>query len=485
MGSLIYFTSNPSEYDDLEGLIISEQPPPGFIQGADRNVVAIAGGTLRGPVDTPVVVTDQKSFESVFGNRSRYGSTVLANETWLALANKKFGPRVVVCRAAAAAAAAATHNLLATATPIVTVTASSVGAWGLDITVDVVAATDANANHFDLLVHYRGDTTRYANIDVSATGNNNIALVIPNTYDVLVTVTKLADGRPDNVAGAALTGGSDGSIADADYTASGRAMDKINNYPGVSLCLVAARSTTAIKAQVLSIAPSTPDRSWVIWNGSHTADDAAADTDAALYRSDRIIYAWNSPTIFDPEVAQLTEVPPHAFMASIFSQTDVDQHVASKRTIAMLSSINSLHFAPNRGQLIGLKNAGVAALEQLPSGFKFRSGVTTSLTSGKTEIARRRQADFLQLSAADRLQDYVQETDTDDTSKAIIAELDAFSASYRDQQRIVADYAILGHATNAAGVKVIKWRVKLIGHILYLVLETEIGTGVTIEAQAA
>lgn len=485
MGSLIYFTSNPSEYDDLEGLIISEQPPPGFIQGADRNVVAIAGGTLRGPVDTPVVVTDQKSFESIFGNRSRYGSTTLANEVWLALCNKKFGPRVVVCRAAAAAAAAATHSFVATATPIVSVTASSVGAWGGDITCDIVNATDGNSNHFNLVVHYRGDQTTYANIDVSATGNNNIALVVPNTYDVLVTVAKLADGRPDNVTGTALTGGSDGSIADSDYTGSNRAMDKINNYPGVSLCLIAQRSTTAIKAQILSIAAVTPDRSWAMWNGSHTADDAATDTDAALYRSDRIIYCWNSPTILDPEVAQLTEVPPHTFMASIFSQTDVDQHVASKRTMAMLASISSLHFAPTRGQLIGLKDAGVCALEQLPTGFKFRSGVTTSLTPGKLEIARRRQADFLQLSAADRLQDYVQEVDTDDTAKAIIAELDAFSASYRDQNRIVADYAILGTATNAQGVKVVKWRVKLIGHILYLVLETEIGTGVTIEAAAA
>lgn len=483
MGSLIYFTSNPSEYDQLEGIIVSEQPPPGWIPGANLNVVALVGETLRGPVDTPIVVTDQKSFESIFGNRSRYGSTVAANDVWTALVNKKFGPQVVVVRAAAAAAAAATHTFNATSTPILTISASSPGAWGLDLSVDIVAATDANSNHFNAVIHYRGDSTTYENIDVSATGNNNIAMVVPNDPTVLVTMTKIADGRPDNVAGAALTGGTNGTIADTDYTASGRCMDQANNYPGVAVCLVVNRQTTAIKAYELTLAGLTPDRSWIMWNGSHTATASQADTDAQLYASDRIWYCWNSPTILDPEVSQLVEVPPHTFLASIISQTAVDQHVASNRTIKMLSGIQSLHFNPSRGDLIGLKDAGVAALEPLRSGFKFRSGVTTNLNPGLQEIARRREADFLQLSAADRLQAFVQELDTDDVSKAIIAEIDAFSASYKDQNRIIADYAIIGTATNAEGVKVIKWRVKLIGFILYLVLETEIGTGVTIVSE--
>jgi hypothetical protein len=484
MGSQIYFTTNPGEYDDLEGVIISEQNPPGFVVGADRTVVGITDVTLKGPVDTGVVVTSQEEFEAIFGHRSRFTDTTLVNQIWLAMARKPFAPQVVVVRAAAAGAVTGTLTLSnVTPTAILRVDASSPGAWAGDVTAAVVAASDADANKFDLVVAYRGGSTTYKNLNLQ-TGFNNIADVVPTDNTVLVTLTKLADGRPLNSAAAALASGADGTIADSDFTAANRAMAVLDNYPGISFCIVANRATSAVKGNILTLASAGVDRMWGMWNGSHTADRAAVVTDAASYRSDRIVYCWNSPKIADPETEVLTEVPPHHFMASIFAQSDVDWHVSSKRTFKQTVAIKSLHFAPTRGDLILLKNAGICALEQRKAGYAFRSGVTTSITPGLTEIARRRQADFLQLSVAERLADFVAEADTTANSNAIVGEIDAFSATYRDQERIVKDYSIIGQATNAQGVKVLRWRVALIRHMLHLVLETEIGTGVTIVVDA-
>ncbi len=486
MGSLIYFTTNPGEYDDLEGVIVSEQVPPGFITGADRNGVIVCGETLKGPVDVAVQVGSEQEFEDIFGHYTRPNSSTVVNKVRQFLLKKPFANPLVIVRAAAAAAAIAEKDFVATATPIINIAASSAGAWGADLTAAISAATDADANHFNLTIAYRGKSILYPNLDTT-TGNNNLLATIGNDNSVLVTVTKLADGRPDNVAATALTdtAGSDGTIADSDYTASGRALDVGAIYPGVSVLATAERCTAAVKAAIKVLADAAVDRMFMMWSGTHGDSVATVVADVASYRSDRIVYTYNSPYIIDPEFGTEVRVPPHSFMASIFSQTDVNWSVASRRTTKSTGGISRLTVALTRANLISLKAAGICALEQLKDGFRFRSPVTTSLTSGLTEIARRRCADFLQLSVAERLQDYVEEEDTETVNAAILGEIDAFCADLRDQERVIKDYSILGEATRVDGVKVLKWRVQLIKHIKHLVLETEIGTGVTIEVAAA
>jgi hypothetical protein len=486
VSSLIRFSTNQSEWATLEGLIISEQTPPGFIAGAQRNVVCFVGETLRGPVDVAVDCNTAEDVIKTFGHRSRFGNSTLVNSVWLALQRKPFG-KVVVVRTAAAAAVAATRNFLATATPIITVTASSVGAWGNDLTVEVIAATDANANHFNLRVNYRGGTTTYENLDVSAVGNNNISLVIPTTYETLITVTKLADGRPDNIGPTALstTPGADGSVADTDYTAANRGLNVAASYAGVSVVTTADRCTTAVKSTISTLAAAAADRMFLMWNGSHTATVSAIQTDAALYRGDRVIYCENSPTILDPETASTVEVAPTSVMASILSQIDVMQHTSSMRTLKQTAGILSVHFNRSIQDLKDLKAAGVCSLEKQSVGFRFRSGVTTSITAGLTEIVRRRECDFLQLSAAERLQVYVYEEDTTDNTAAMIGELNSFCDGFKRLGTIIRAFSVEGLALDPQGNKVIRWRVQLIGHVKQLVLQTNIGTGVTIELTAA
>jgi hypothetical protein len=174
-------------------------------------------------------------------------------------------------------------------------------------------------------------------------------------------------------------------------------------------------------------------------------------------------------------------------MASILSQIDVDVHAGSFETLSFLAGITRVtNNALTRPDLITLQDAGICQLERTTEGFQFRSVVTTDLTDGKTELARRRACDFLQLSAATRLRYYVKRKNTPTNRASAASELIAFSEDLRSRERVVEDYEIDQESVNndaqrARGEEHILWRVKLIGHILSLVLETDIGTGTIIE----
>lgn len=483
-------TTNPGEFLRLEGVYIFERNPPAFVRGVFLGVVGVTGATLRGPVDTPVEISSESRFVEVFGHRGLFGSDTEVNEVRQFLQNKPFG-KLVVVRAAATAAATAERDFLDTATPVINIAATSPGAWGNDLTVDIENATDGDADHFNLKVNYRGTVTTYENLDVS-TGNDNLLSVIGSDLGNLVAVVKLADGRPDNVAAAGLTdtAGSDGTIADTDYTASGRAIDQLSNYRGIGVMAVATRSTAAIKAKMQLDALASSDRLFVIWNGNHSETVTNVATDAALYRSDRIVYVENSTNTFDFEIGAQVQVPPHSFLCSILSQTDVDVNPGEEATKQFSGGITGLQYeSRTREDYITLKEAGVASWEKDETGgFLIVSGVVNDLTPGKTQITRRRSADFLQLSAASRLRFFVKKKNTLENRTQMAAELAAFSNTLRDEGRIIEDFeieqeSVNTEATRAQGLEKLLWRVKLIGHMLHIVLETEIGE--TVELREA
>lgn len=483
------FTSNPAEYLRHPGLYITEVAPPGFISGVALGTVGVIGQTLRGPVNTPVEITSIARFTEVFGHRSRYGSDTEANFVRQFLINKRFG-KVVVVRAAAAAAATAEMDFDATATPIINVAATSPGAWGNDLTVAIEAATSGVSTEFNLVVNYRGTTTTYRNLTVDGS-NNNLASEIGTDLGNLVVVTKLANGRPDNAAAAALTdtAGSDGSIADADYTGTDDVIDQIKAYPGVAIVASADRMTAAVKGAFLTAAAAASDRIFLLWSGTHSDSIATAVTDAASYRDDRIVYCFNSPYIIDPETAEETRVPPVSFMASVLAMTDVDVDPIDQDNKQYLTGISRLTYESiTRESFITLKEAGICAIEKL-DGFNFAEGVLNYLVAGQTRITRRRSCDFLVLSAADRLKYFVGKKNTIELRIQMGGELTGFSQSLLDQGRVVEDFSVDQISQNTAalraqGQETIFWQVKLIGHALSLVLKAEIGETVTIQEAA-
>jgi len=516
MASDVFFTTNPAEFTRLEGLYVAERNPPGFIRGADLSTVGIGGVTVRGP-ETPQLITSTSRFLEVYGGRDRGSGGVLVNEVWAALLNKPMGT-LYVRRVAAVDAVAASLSpetaLDGTGAAIIRIDASSRGAWGEDVLTRVEDASNGVATSFNLRIKYQGKETLYENLNVNGATDDNLAEVIGDDIANTITLTKLADGRPANYAditeadwivkddadgfmalGRVLTAyvsvpGDDGTAVAADYNA---AVTDLANTNGISIVEMAGASVdqNGMHATMVLEAANVTDRIFVTWSGTHgqaVATETANLTTDITTRSDRIVWCYNSAITLDPETGLEVTRGAHEWMCGVLTNNDVDIHPGARQTADQLAGIKRLSSETlTRADLIALRDAGICTLEKLSGLFLFRSGVTTSLVTGKTEITRRRSADFLQLSAADKLREFVKAKNTVEARAQIAGLLVGFSQSLRDQQRVVENFAIDQESVNteaqrAQGVEKVLWRVKLIGHILHLVLETEIGTGVVIEA---
>jgi hypothetical protein len=491
----VYYTSNPADYSKLEGLYVSEQNPPGFIQGADVSITGIAGKCVRGPTDHCVEITSPGRFLEVFGGRDKTANGsggARIGEVHAALLNKKFGT-VIVRRVAASDATKASHAFSdAVPTQIMQVVASSVGSWGQNITAEVMDASDGDANHFNLQVTYLGQVVTYQNLDLH-NGTDNSAQVIGSDDGRLIDIVKTVDGRPVNGSSALATAGVDGTLAVTDYNAG---VNDLAIYPGVSVVLVpeaVTGSAAAFHTNLVTLSQQVSDRIFLTWaqvHGQAVATETAQVAAQITTRTDRIWWCYNSAYTVDPDTGTELQQGPHVWLASILSQIDVDVHPGAVETQALLAGITRLtNTSLSRDDLIALRAAGISTLERLTNGFQFRSVVTTDLTAGKTEGTRRRMADFLQVSAAGRLESYVKAKNTTANRATLAAELTAFSQQLRLQGRIIQDFAIDQQSVNsdaqrAQGIEQILWRVDLIDHILALVFKTEIGTGVVIQQAA-
>lgn len=500
------FTTNDADIVALEGLYIKERNPPASVVEASLNTVGVFGKTMKGPVGKAVKISSEARFLEVYGGG--YLNGVRVNDVWTSMLNKGMSS-LVVSRVAAAAAVAASFTLETLAngsgTTVARVDATSVGTWGNSVKIAVVNATDSDALKWDLITKdtLTGKTTRYPNLNTQA-GQNNLATVIVADDGNLVVLTKLGDGRPINtsgIAGADADGfislgqtiasftsvaGTDGSVADSDYITG---LSFLSNEPGIACIFAAEFQSSALKDAMEVAANASSDRVFVIGANSESVAVAAAITDVANYRTDRIVYAYKHAYTIDPVLGAEILTHPASWMACLFANTDVDIHVGEEDTKRFLAGITRLHGAAlARADYVSLRAAGISALEIDLGSPVFVSGVTTSVVPGKTEISRRRMADFLQLSLAQSLRFTVKKKNTASRRVANVGMINAFLGDLRNAERVVEDFKTDGEILNtptqrSQGIEKILVRVKLIGHMLHVVLETEIGTGVVITAQ--
>lgn len=513
----IYFSTNPSDYTKLEGLYISERNPPGFIQGADLSVVGLAGKCVRGPL-TPQLITSPARFLEVYGGRDRTAlgtGGARVGEVHGALLNKKFGA-IVVRRVAAADAVKAAFTWESAAggggTQLLKIEAANVGLWGNDVAFKISDPSDANVNHFKCTIRYLGKEYVYDNLDISST-NDNLAVVVGTDVGTLVVLTKLAAGRPSNtvastdgadttafvllgqtgVAGYTGLAGTDGTLVVGDYNSG---MNDLAVYPGVSVCLVpepVTGSAATFHGNLVTLASQVSDRIFLTWAqafGQSVSTEAAQIAAQITTRSDRIWWCYNAPWTIDADTKAEIQTAAHVWLASILSQISVGIHAGSAQTQELLAGITRVtQTSLTRADLITLRNAGISTLERLDEGFQFRSVVTSDLTSGKTEGARRRIADFLQLGASKRLRHFVKARNTVPNRATMAAELTAFSRAEQNPETGVIDQFVIDQVSvntptqRGQGLEKLLWRVKIVDFILWLVFETEIGSGVVIEQQ--
>lgn len=489
-----FFSNNSSDWTALEGVYINNLVPPAAILGVNLNGVGIAGKTIKGPINTPVLVSSPQRFVDVFGSRDMGTGGAVLNDVWLTMLNKQFGPQTYVVRAAAAAAVLATKN---TSDGYMKIDASSKGVWGNSTSFQVANATDGNVNHFNLtVVDYAGKTTVYQNLDIS-TGVDNLSVKVGDDYANPVVLTKLLSGRPVNQGPTFLLSGADGTIADSDYTATDGPIDVGTNLQGIGVFLVANRSSATLKTKIQTNAGTVSDRLFLICPDTAATSLATAVTEVASYRSVRVVYCFNHPYTLDPIAALNIQVQPNDWMASILSQTNVSVNPASATdTNTLLQGISKLTIpAMKRADYISAKNAGIAALESQSTGFNFYSGCNTFLVdgTGRDQIDVTRETDFILLSLANALKPFVKQKASDARRAQMVSEMTGFLQSL--QGTIIAEDSedagpgfLVDNSTlntpisRGQGIEQILLKVRLLNDMDYIVLTASIGTQVTISA---
>lgn len=497
------------------GLYFREITPPGAIGGTLNRALGIAGQCVRGPVGRVVEINSPGRFEEVYGARDYGSGGTLIGEVWKSLLNKPVG-RQLIARVAAAAAVTASFDWETAAggggTAVLRIAATSPGLWGNDVQFKISAATNGVANAFNLTVKWGTRQKLYENLDITTTLDNT-ASVVGDDDGNLVVLTKLAAGRPVNTAAgvdgadsnafvnlgetvAAFTSvaGTEGSIADSDFTAANGPMEQLANYKGVGVVFVAGRSVAAIKTKLATLAAASNDRLFLACPDSSSVTLASAITEVGtLARHQRLVYCFNHVRTLDPQTAQLITTEPHAWMAAILNQTDADVHPGVTEGRAMLGGIAALTFenlAP--GDYDSADAAGINALERGETGgFGWVSGVTTDLAGAQKQIVVRRQRDYLNSLCASVLQDSLYKPNTKSRRVADKSDLESALGGLAKQERYVAlqsDGSPAVEVQNELDVNSqTDWdnnihktlvRAKLISHNLVMVLLVEIGTTV-------
>lgn len=494
----------------VEGVYIKETDPPASVAGVSLNGVAVFGTTLKGPIGKAVEITSESRFLQVFGGGWLNGAIV--SNVWKSLVNKSFS-KLVIARVAAAAAVKASFTTETAAagggTAIMRIDASSVGAWGNYLKFKVAAATNAVATSFNLIIKdtITGNTVTYENLSCNGT-DDNLAVTVGTDDGRLVDLVKLANGRPvNNAAGvdgadsdgftflgqtvAAFTSvaGADGTVAETDYYGTNKGLDLVKAYVGTgapAIVFCAEFYHANLLTQMRTAALASSDRLFLCGPATDATTVSTAATEAQTAVSDRIVYTFNHPYTFEPVNGTEILTRPESWMATVLANTDVDIHPGEEDTKRYLAGISRLSQASlSRADYTALKAAGICALEVDLGNPVFVSGEVTSRVAGKTQITRRRMADFLQLSGANALRYHVKKKNTVERRRAINATLKGWLQTLQGNSRIVESFVIDGEILNnetdrANGIERILMRVKLIGHMLFIVLQTEIGTGVTI-----
>lgn len=474
----IYRTNNPTEFDDVDGIIIDESAPSPDISGVAANIAILVGQFERGPhsMEEPGSIG---AFHELFGKSSFSGN--------LALKNKKFGRlRIIRVEATGALKAAKTFQS-AGAVDIITFTAKYKGAYGNSIKVTIengsssgkkytIEDTSANA----VLPKEVYDNLAITDIDSSTFANSNLV-------DVTVVATS---AEPANAAATALAAGADGTAGDADYEAAiaKAAVEAAGN-------VLFLDSYNATRNGYLELHAAETQDKMVILCGAEGDSVATAITDVANYRDNdgRIIYAypWVQTTIDGQSVYQ----NPASWVASIISQTAPNIDPAYAANVQYTVGMTGLKLQLTRANYINLKDAGIAAFEfDSDLGFKLKSGVVTQIAdSSKIMILRRRMADYLTASVAKFLKNYQNAPNTKANRTAVKAAMLAFIEQQEQEGILPRDSEVVSGLaklvdteslntdnTIAAGFFKILWKQRIFSSMRFIVIQAEIGESVVV-----
>lgn len=479
----IFRTTDPTQWDDVDGIIINESAPAPNVAGVAANIGILVGQSERG-LQALTEVGSIGEFLETFGNDKTKGMNT-------ALKNKKFG-RIRFIRVVSSTAVVASKTFSSSATVRLTFSAKQgAGAYGNNIQVKIEAGTSQGSK-------YTIKDTTVGSVMVQEVYDNVLItqIVANSTFagsKLVSVVVNDSTAEPSVAAFTALAGGTDGTVADADYST---AIDiAAQEGAGNFLFLDAYNSTR--NGYLKTHAAATQDK-MVILAGAQSDTVAQAITDVANCRDvdGRIIYAF--PWIQTSIDGVLTMTSPAPWLASILTQTAPSVDPAYAANSQYLAGVTGLAQSLSRAQYIQLKDAGICAFENDSDiGFKVKSGVVTQISdSSKVTILRRRMADFLTVSVAKYLKNFQNAVNSKENRTLVKAAMVRFVAQLQAEGILPKDTDVSGGKASlidtesqntdssiAQGYFKILWKQRIFSAMRYIVLSAQIGESVVVTDQ--
>lgn len=475
----IFRSTDPTTWDDVDGIVINESAPAPNVAGVAANIAILVGQTERG-LQALTEVGSIGQLHEVFGKNDAYGVN-------LALKKKRFG-RLRIIRVLASDAAVADKEFASSATDRIRFTAKQgAGAYGNNIQVKIEDGSTTGKKYTIK------DTSTGAVLPQEVYDNVVITAITSATFagSALVSATVLSSAaEPSNAAFTALAGGSDGSVADSAYeTAIAFAeVEAAGNF----MFLDSYNDTR--NGYLESHVAATQDK-MAILAGAETDTVSAAITDVADYRDTegRMIYAY--PWVQTEIGGNLVFTSPASWIASVLSQTAPNIDPAYTANSQFLGGITGLKRNLTRADYIQLKDAGICAFEyDAEIGYKIKSGIVTQIAnSSKVMILRRRMADFLTNSVARFLKNYQNAVNSKGNRDLVKGAIQGFVTSLQNDGLLPKDSEVKGglatlidteslntDASIAAGFFKILWRQRIYSSMRYIVLQAEIGESVVV-----
>jgi phage tail sheath protein FI len=273
----------------------------------------------------------------------------------------------------------------------------------------------------------------------------------------------------------------------------------------VTFVFVAEQTSATINEALEALANDTGTKI-VILSGALNQTKATAKTDVAAFRTDRAIYVYPPVQIQISEANSgaggLVTVSLNSWLAGVLARIAPGRNPAgpgeSNLHNKLLSEIRAMSDQTlERNDYEDFRRLGICALNIGPGGFQFRSGVTTSLTAGLANIARRTFADFIQNSISNFLQQYQNFVISDDTKMLIKSGIEGFMRTQqslgivprdRDMPPGLLPFLVDLDSPNTAetqaqGILFIDLSVRNFPTADFIVLRSTIGEGVAITTQ--
>lgn len=483
----IFRSTNPTVWDDVDGIIINEQAPAPNIQGVAANTAILVGQFERGPLDELTLVGSIGEFHELFGKNDAFGGNKQ-------LKNKTFGILKVIRTLAAAAVKAEYDVVDDDPETVITFEAKYKGAYGNSIQFKVEDGTDSGKKytfHDDNAGAVYPDEV-YDNISIISKTQEELDAIFGSSNLIApVYVAAATSEEPENIVFTNLASGAEGTIADTDYQTSIAIAEgeKSGNV------LFTDKYNTAIRGYLKTHVVNAPDKMVILAQDDETKTAAEAIADVPTYRDTdgRIIYAFNhlKTSIAGVDAWQ----SPAPWLASIISNTSPHIDPAYAENVKYALGASTVYNKLSRTNFIALKDAGIAAFEvDSDLGIKLKSGIVTQIvSSSKVTILRRRMSDYLQDSIAYFLKNYQNAPNTSDNRSEVKAAILAWDNGLIQEgilpnndevsgglARLVDSESLNTDVSIGLGYFKLLYKRRIYSSMRYIVLTAEIGESVVV-----